>query len=324
MTSTDTLAITANHTSRYLYPKSSPKLRMFALWYFGILIGVWTIAGHTYLGFEQSWTAPVAAVVTSFAMTIIIEWARAWSAGQVPRFMTGFQGVASLLLPVWPPALAVAMLLYPGDRVWPIVFAIAVAIASKSLFRVPYKGGTKHIFNPSNFGAVVTLFLFPAVGIAPPYHFVENLSGMEVWVLTGLLLASGVYVNYISTGRLVMCVAWIAGFVGQAYVRSLIGGSPILPYLMPMTSAAFILFTMYMITDPGTSPLEWKGQIAFGFGCAAIYGTLQMNHIVYGLFLSLSIICFIRGMVMWASNYMEPASIDKAVPCTPATGGVEA
>ena len=54
-------------------------------------------------------------------------------------------------------ALAIAMLLYYNERLWDVAFATSVAIASKYVFRVPYGAGTRHVFNPSNFGITVTL-----------------------------------------------------------------------------------------------------------------------------------------------------------------------
>src|SRR5262249_42257881 len=55
--------MTTNLVSVNYYPKADARRRQFALWYFGILIGVATVVGHTVLGLEQSW----AQVVTSIA-----------------------------------------------------------------------------------------------------------------------------------------------------------------------------------------------------------------------------------------------------------------
>jgi len=40
---------------------------------------------------------------------------------------------------------------------------------------------------------------------------------------------------------------------------------------MPMTSAAFIVFTLYMIPDPATTPLKPARQALFGFSVAMVY-----------------------------------------------------
>jgi hypothetical protein len=62
-----------------------------------------------------------------------------------------------------------------------------------------------------------------------------------------------------------------------------------------MSSAGFILFTLYMIPDPATTPIKFSRQILFGASVALMYALFQMNHIVYGLFLALISVCIIRG-----------------------------
>ena len=94
--------------------------------------------------------------------------------------------------------------------------------------------------------------------------------------------------------------AWIAGFILQGVVRASLFGTPLFVPLMPMTSAAFIIFTLYMIPDPATTPLKPARQALFGFSVAMVYGILQMLHLVFGLFFALLIVCAIRGLSLHA------------------------
>jgi enediyne biosynthesis protein E5 len=71
--------------------------------------------------------------------------------------------------------------------------------------------------------------------------------------------------------------------------------------LMPMTSAAFIIFTLYMIPDPATTPLKPLRQALFGISVALVYGALQLFHVVFGLFFALLIVCAIRGLSLHVS-----------------------
>jgi hypothetical protein len=276
---------------------------MVALWYFGVLITIWTIVGHAALGFEQSYAQPIAGVSSAVVTTFVLEWLRAWSAREKPRFIGGFSSLASLVLPAWISGLAVSFLLYPNEKLGPILFAAAVSICSKAIIRVRIYGGTQHIFNPSNFGVVLTLFLFPWVGLAPPYHFTENLTGVAHWLVPAGILVSGILVHFLCTGRLPLCLAWLAGFVAQASARSFMFGIPWIVPLMPMTSAAFVLFTLYMLPDPATTPLDRKQQICFGLVVAACYGVLLSLHIVFGLFVSLFLICLLRGGALFLQRY---------------------
>src|SRR6185369_4737871 len=72
--------------------------------------------------------------------------------------------------------------------------------------------------------------------------------------------------------------------------------------MMPMTSAAFIVFTLYMVPDPATTPLKPWRQIAFGFSVAMVYGIIQMLHLVFGLFFALVAVCAVRGVSLHVWN----------------------
>ena len=153
-------------------------MRFFALWYFTILLIAWTILGDTVLGFEQSYAQPIVGVLTACAVAFFLEWLDARMNQRMPRFAGSTANVVNFLPPCIIPGLACAMLIYANARLAPIVFAAALSLASKVLFRAPIGNGqTQHIFNPSNFGITMTLLLLPAAGLAPPYQFTENVTG---------------------------------------------------------------------------------------------------------------------------------------------------
>ncbi len=193
------------------------------------------------------------------------------------------------------------MLLFPNERLMPVIFGVGVAICSKVIFRAPVgEGKTQHIFNPSNIGIVATLLLFPSIGVAPPYEFTENLTGMWHWALPGFVLATGIIVHALFTGRLTLVLTWLVAFVIQGQVRSWYFGTSWIVPLTPMTSAAFMVFTLYMIPDPATTPVKTLPQALFAMAIAAVYGVLLVEHVVYGLFLALAIVCAMRGAGLYA------------------------
>src|SRR6185369_3820385 len=145
------------------------------------------------------------------------------------------------------------------------------------------------------FGVAGTLLLFPDVSFAPPYHFTENITGLWDWGIPLIVLTTRLIVHGLFTGRVPLVGAWVGGFVVQAIVRAKLAGVPFFVPLMPITSAAFIIFTLYMIPDPATTPLKPSRQALFGFSVAIVYGTLQILHLVFGLFFALLIVCAIRG-----------------------------
>jgi hypothetical protein len=116
------------------------------------------------------------------------------------------------------------------------------------------------------------------------------------------------------TGRLPLVLTWLAAFVIQGQLRSwYFGTSPIVP-LTPMTSAAFMVFTLYMIPDPATTPFKPLRQVLFGIAVAAVYGLLLMNHVVYGLFIALAIVSTVRGVGLHVWNAWQANRARAAVP----------
>ena len=278
------------------YPNKDPRMRFFALWYFTILLIIRTIAGDTVLGFDQSYAHPIAGVLAACAVAFLLEGLDAWANKRRARFAGSWTNAVNFLPPCIIPGLACAMLIYPNERLTPIIFAAGLSLASKVLIRAPIGNGqTQHVFNPSNFGITLTLLLLPAAGLAPPYQFTENLTGFWHWVIPGIILATGAFIHGKFTGRLPLVTAWFVGFAAQALIRATIFHSPLAVPFLPMTSAGFILFSLYMIPDPATTPIRPARQVWFGLSVAAIYGVLFVTHVVFGLFIALALTSATRG-----------------------------
>lgn len=266
---------------------------------FAVAITLFNILGHTFFGFEQSWAQPLVALATAYSMEILFELIDARAKRRPLQFVGGLRQVVDFLLSAHITGLAVTMLLYANERLMPIAFGTAAALASKAILRVPVGPGTRHFLNPSNFGITLTLLLFPWVGIAPPYHFTENLSRVGDWILPGLIVVSGTFINARFTHRLPLIAAWVGGFAVQALLRSLLFGTPAVAAWLPMTGVAFVLYTFYMVTDPATTPSAARAQVAFGAAVAAAYGLLMTLHVVFGFFFALTIVCAARGLALY-------------------------
>ena len=298
------------NTTLQFYPKGSAGKRLFALWFFTCLMIVWNILGHTFLGFEQPWASPIVAIGTAVVMQLLLEWVDARARHRPVRFLGSGANFVNSLPPALIPGFACGMLIYSNERMLPLVFAVVLSIASKVLIRAPVgQGRTQHVFNPSNFGVAATLVLFASsVGFAPPYHFTQNLDGIWHWIVPGFILCTGIVVHAFGTGRLPLVLAWVIGFMGQGLIRvhhmnaAVTDPSYLIPWqvpLMPMTSAAFVVFTLYMVPDPATTPIHPLRQILFGLAVAAVYGVLQEMKIVFGLFFALVAVCAVRGASLW-------------------------
>lgn len=273
---------------------------------FAVAITILNILGHVFFGFEQSWAQPLVALAAAYSVELLLEFIDARCNGRAPRFAGGgARKFVDFLLSAHITGLACAMLLYANERLGPVVFASVVAICSKCVLRAPVERGTRHFFNPSNFGITVTLLVFAWVSVAPPYQFTENMTGAGDWILPAVIICTGTFLNARFTRRLPLIAAWLGGFVAQAAVRSLFLDTPFGAALVPMTGVAFILYTFYMVTDPATTPGGRREQIAFGLSVAAVYGLLMVAHVVFGLFFALTIVCAVRGLWMYARQWVR-------------------
>jgi hypothetical protein len=70
---------------------------------------------------------------------------------------------------------------------------------------------------------------------------------------------------------------------------------------------AFLLFSFYMVSDPGTTPELPRRQVLFGASVAAAYAILQLAHVVFGLFFGLLAVCTVRGVILHAIAWRQRA-----------------
>jgi hypothetical protein len=75
-----------------------------------------------------------------------------------------------------------------------------------------------------------------------------------------------------------------------------------------------VLFTFYMVTDPGTTPSKPLDQIIFGVSVAFVYGILMAFHVVFGLFFALTIVCSIRGLNLYLQEWLASPFLPKFSP----------
>jgi hypothetical protein len=282
-------------------PRHDPKV-VTALRNFAISITVFNILGYTVLGFEQPYAWPFIALATGYTTEIVLEVIGARAEGRAPRFRgNGLRGLVQFLFPAHITSLAMNMLIYVNDQLPVLIFGVIVAVGTKWVLRAPVRGRLRHFMNPSNFGIAVILLLFPWASIAPPYHFSEHVTNPIDWIIPAVIILGGTMLNGKLTNRMWVVVSWVVGFALQAVVRGLIiDDISTLGGLAMMTGVAFILFTNYMITDPGTSPSKPLSQIAFGGGVALMYGLLLAMNIPYAIFFATALVCLVRGGFLWS------------------------
>jgi enediyne biosynthesis protein E5 len=287
--------------------KKKPDVRYLALRNFAISISVFNIFGYTLLGFEQPWLWPILAVLAAYTTEIFFELLSSWAQKRPPRFLgRGVRGFLEFLLPAHITALAVNMLLYANNQFWPVLFGIVVAVSQKHFLQAPIAGRMRHFMNPSNLGIATTLVVFGSwVSISPPYMFTEWASSYFKLMIPMVILVSGTVINALLTKRIPLIVGWMGTFAIQAFVRHWIWGVQLNTALSVMTGVAFVLFTNYMITDPGTTPTKARAQFMFGGAVALTYAVLMELNIVYTLFFATAIVCGCRGLGWWGARFMQ-------------------
>lgn len=287
-------------------PAAPRDLRLPALRRFAIAITIVNLLGHTILGLEPSWAQMFTSLFTAYGLELFLEWVQARVERRRPRYRGSFVELVNFLLPAHITGLAIGMLMYSNDRLLPFAFTAAAAIASKAILTAPVRGGRRHFMNPSNAGLAAAFLLLPeTVALASPYQFTNDLSGFGDWLLPLVVVGTGSFLNTFFTRRIPLVLGWLGGFALQAVLRHLLDGAAFLPTLAPMTSMAFLLFTFYMVPDPGTTPSVPGRQVVFGASVGLFYGALVWLHFTFAMFYALCIVCAVRGLALHLAHHRE-------------------
>lgn len=153
---------------------------------------------------------------------------------------------------------------------WPYALCSVLSIMSKYVLRV--KG--RHLWNPSNFGICVLLFLAPETVAALTIQW-----GNFIWPLLVIwILGSAIIWR---AKRIHISVTYVLAFLVFAFVRSWITGDPWRSEISPITGPMYQLFVFFMITDPKTTVRSRKWQCIVVLLVAFVEMLLRLNHVVY-------------------------------------------
>jgi enediyne biosynthesis protein E5 len=288
-------------------PKKKPNPRM-GLRTSATFATIFTILGHTVFGFEQSWAQVFVALISGYSCAFLFEWVDAWANNRAPEFLGGgVPKVVDFLLAPHMTSITLSFLIYVNQRLWIMALACALAIGSKYVLRVRQNGRLRHFMNPSNFAIAVILVTYQWTGMLP-WMYTADLHGVWDWLVPLIIVMLGVRLNILFTGRIPTILSWLVTFVLLAAARAWYFGYPFPGQLVVLTGIPMVLFTLYMITDPQTSPSLLRSQILFGSGIACAYSVLLALHVQYTMFYSVTAICTIRGLCLFALNLREKSA----------------
>lgn len=141
-------------------------------------------------------------------------------------------------------------ILIKSSALWPFVLCGLISITSKYVLRI----GDRHLWNPTNFGVTMMLFLAPAHVASLSVQAGNNgLAVLTIWVLGSLIMYR--------LGRFHIPAAFVLAFIPLAFLRSYVTGHPWQTEIAPITSPMFQLYIFFMITDPKTTTRGWRNQV---------------------------------------------------------------
>jgi len=229
-----------------------------------LLITCILLVGQITFGILESYSRTVLAIVTGIVLEMVLGrmFAKKW-----PHIASAYITGISVGILVRSPAF------------WPYALCSALSITSKYVIRVK----RRHIFNPSNFGICVLLFLAPfaVAGLSIQW-------GNNVWPMAVIWMLGSVTIWRLK--RFHICATYVASFLVFSLVRSLITGHTFWAEVAPLTGPMYQLYIFFMITDPKTTVSTRRGQIIVAFLVALAEMILRLNEFVYAPFYALFIV----------------------------------
>ncbi len=213
------------------------------------------LVGHLSFGILESYTRTLLAIGTSIAAELII---------------------GRLVLHKWPNIASAYItgisvgILIRSPAFWPYALCSLLAITSKYVLR--WKG--RHLWNPSNFGICVLLFLAADSVATLSIQWGNNLYAMLViWILGSLILWR--------LRRFHISFVYVVSFFALSFLRAKITGDPWASEISPITGPEYQLFIFFMITDPKTTVRSKSGQCLVAFSVAVVEMLLRLDQSIY-------------------------------------------
>ncbi len=187
---------------------------------------------------------------------------------------------------------------------WPYALASVISITSKYVLRV--KG--RHLWNPSNFGISVLLFLAAESMAGLSIQWGNNLFPiLVIWVLGSIIIWRA--------RRFHISATYVVSFFCFAFLRSWITGDPWQAEIAPITGPMYQLFVFFMITDPKTTVRTKAGQCIVAFCVALAEFILRLFQVIYAPFYALFFVGPAANLIeiWWTSRTSISAADERGV-----------
>ena len=192
-----------------------------------MLITLILLVGQLSFGILESYPKTALAIVVAIVLELVLG---RIITGKLPHLASAYISGISVGILVRSPF------------VWPFALCAAISILSKYVLR--WRG--RHLWNPSNFGITMMLFLAPWAVASLSIQWGNNLWAMLViWVLGSIIIYN--------LKRFHITLTYVLAFVMFSLIRSQITGHSFLAEVAPITGPMYQLFIFFMITDPKTT-----------------------------------------------------------------------
>src|SRR6476659_6278901 len=238
------------------------------------------LVGHLSYGILESYKKTALAILVAIIVELIL--------GRV--FFSTWLNLASAYIT----GISVGILVR-SPAYWPYALCSAISIMSKYVLRV--KG--RHIWNPSNFGIAVLLFLAPETMAVLSIQWGNNLLPIVViWTLGSIIIWRA--------RRFHISAIYVLSFFLFAFLRAWITGHPWQAEVAPITGPMYQLFVFFMITDPKTTVRSRAGQCVVAFCVALAEFFLRLDQVVYAAIFALFFVGPAANLIeIWWDSYRE-------------------
>ncbi len=244
-----------------------------------ILITLILLVGQLSFGILESYPRTALAILTAIALELLLG---LMITGKLPHFASAYISGISVGILVRSPF------------IWPFALCAAISILSKYVLR--WRG--RHLWNPSNFGITMMLFLAPWAVASLSIQWGNNIWAMAViWVLGAIIIYN--------LKRFHITLTYVVAFLAFSFIRSLITGHGFLAEVAPITGPMYQLFIFFMITDPKTTVRSSRfAQCVVAFLVAAVESVLRLTENVHAPYYALFIVGPITNVIdiLWMSR----------------------
>lgn len=276
--------VTGNQTIAKLDLHERKKFRFDNRYIAPLFITFILLVGHLSYGFLESYTKTALAIVAAIITEIIL--------GRI--FFGKWLNLASAYIT----GISVGILVR-SPAYWPFALGSVISIMSKYVLRI--KG--RHIWNPSNFGIAVLLFLAPETMAILSIQWGNNLLPIVViWTLGSIIIWRA--------RRFHISATYVVSFLLFAFIRSWITGHPWQAEIAPITGPMYQLFVFFMVTDPKTTVHSRIGQCVVVFFVAVVEFLLRLNQVVYAPIYALFLVGPAANLIeiWWTSRNAKPVA----------------